>query len=145
MTHFFAFTQARDRLSSTITAYFMVLVVIAISAFQPYKQKYQNTLDAILISNYALVIFMDITFRCSLFMEGSDNYKLYQILMECSITVGILYGTLVMAALVIPTRLLHKLWHFVLRKFKKKDENPLGESLPYREQDSEHSLLINAS
>ena len=127
-------------------SYILIVAIVMVSVFQPYRNKWYNVIDVILffaILHCALLI--DATRRETKIILGTLRNVLIPLSLTSAvvaIAVFLSYGAIVLTAILLPKKLFKQLLERLAGFLKKRKAIQLDDSLPYRLKDSERDPLV---
>ena len=138
----FIFAMTNPLVYPTVGVYIMLIVIMSLVLFKPYKNKWHTVIDVVLFSAYLHIFLMVIFYREGMMVDPVEVYGLrksiYNPIGYVSISIILLYGLILLVARIFPMK---PFGSFLKSKIKNITKES---SLPYRiehEQEEKCSLL----
>ena len=142
LVHVFGFATMNPLMYPALLSYSLILVLLSLAAFTPYRNKWHTLTDIVLFSAFLHSTLMVLYHREGVLVDPAQTYNIrnvYNFTGYASITVLPLYGILLLARKVVPWSRIQ-----INRFFKRVDGTPDGEqSLPYRMEHEERRPLLH--
>ena len=143
--HVFTFSAMNPLLYLGVCSYFMVVVVVCVTAVAPYKNKWHTVIDVVLFSAILHASMMIVIFREGMFVAPVQTYEyreiIYNLTAYASSSVVPVYGVVMLVGRVLPWKYLRQKVTLLVRNICRQDEEE--DPLPFRIEQEERALLIN--
>ena len=129
------------------TSYIMVIALVLVSLFQPYRNRWHNVVDIVLFSallhGYLTLIYLQNALHIDSHMNNVYRH-FYHLSVGFILPIIPVYGTIAVLAMILPKKFFQKFLLAKLNQWRNKHVQPVdSDAIPYRMEHSETEPLVS--
>ena len=123
MIHVILFSTVNPLMYPTAASYVLIVVIVSLALFLPYKRMHHNMIDLTLFSALLHSYLMMNYYRVGMFVYPVETYRFRKVLFNgtgfASLAVLLLYALIILAKMILPWRVIKVLLLYVVSFIKK--------------------------